>query len=729
MIKNNSHNVSDISKTDAAVYFVLIFFAVFCSLGSIISAFTFSVNLPVLSITLFAISLTACLLSKYFGLKGLLFLFIPAFLLLIFWFHDLSEATKWVLFYISNDYSTWLFVPVLFDGAEATNAQQTIFYIFAGVLLTFPIAYSICIRRSLLFTALFSAPILLLTFVHQYSPPEPLFFIGLLAVYITLLFLNRIIIPGFIEKRYTVYICIILAIVLLGAAYIAAPQQDFIRNRFVISLDYHLRGVATRIGLIRTKTGVGWPNTRDDTWSFDTNNIDISEAGTRVITDKALLEILASEPGVFYLRGYSMQKFDGNSWSSGSNDSHFSGEYSANMLTFEIIDSYARANNNSSATLVHMFINRSGDRTENIAYLPYYSPPGGRRETAYQTAFFHSDKSIAELYELLATEARPSLDLTNYRAYVYSSETYLQINEYTASGLRQFAADYGFDLTADKRVIANQVAFFFSSFGQYTLSPLLISEEEDFALYFLNHSKHGYCIHYATAATLLLRALGIPARFTVGFVASVNEDEVNQPIVLTDGNAHAWVEVFFDDFGWLPLEVTPFSEEVTGAYRGGTQPGDNPLPVPGFMGDMLGDGPFFDDFMEDYIGGTELDGQNTRSIRTPLIILLIAVGCIISLIVRRVIILTVRKKNLRQADTNAATVYAWSYLVKLTGPDAQRLIAKSIKEIALKAGFSQHRLTEDERERVIGYTTAFAENAYQHRSQPARFVMKYIFGL
>ena len=58
----------------------------------------------------------------------------------------------------------------------------------------------------------------------------------------------------------------------------------------------------------------------------------------------------------------------------------------------------------------------------------------------------------------------------------------------------------------------------------------------------------------------MLRALGVPARIAVGFIVSVERSEVDHPLIVTDGDAHAWVEVFYENTGWLPLEVTPPTE-------------------------------------------------------------------------------------------------------------------------------------------------------------------------
>lgn len=82
----------------------------------------------------------------------------------------------------------------------------------------------------------------------------------------------------------------------------------------------------------------------------------------------------------------------------------------------------------------------------------------------------------------------------------------------------------------------------------------------DFLKFTLEQKKSGYSPHYATAATLMLRYLGVPARYVEGYFLSSKEAaeyEENQEILLTEGHAHAWTEYYMDGIGWIPFEVTP----------------------------------------------------------------------------------------------------------------------------------------------------------------------------
>jgi transglutaminase-like putative cysteine protease len=82
---------------------------------------------------------------------------------------------------------------------------------------------------------------------------------------------------------------------------------------------------------------------------------------------------------------------------------------------------------------------------------------------------------------------------------------------------------------------------------------------------FVLRGKAGYCQHYAGAMAVMLRLLGIPARVAVGFTSGEYDDGKGEWTV-TDHNAHAWVEVYFPRYGWLPFDPTPGRGQLGASY-------------------------------------------------------------------------------------------------------------------------------------------------------------------
>jgi transglutaminase-like putative cysteine protease len=98
----------------------------------------------------------------------------------------------------------------------------------------------------------------------------------------------------------------------------------------------------------------------------------------------------------------------------------------------------------------------------------------------------------------------------------------------------------------------------------YDETPPPYGSDPPLVTFVLEH-KAGYCQQYAGAMALMLRLLGIPARVAVGFTSG-EYDERRKEWVVTDHNAHAWVEAWFPEYGWLPFDPTPGRGTLAGSY-------------------------------------------------------------------------------------------------------------------------------------------------------------------
>ncbi len=74
--------------------------------------------------------------------------------------------------------------------------------------------------------------------------------------------------------------------------------------------------------------------------------------------------------------------------------------------------------------------------------------------------------------------------------------------------------------------------------------------------HFLYDTRRGYCDYYASAMTVLLRTLGVPARYVLGYASGAYNDGLGAYEV-RERNYHAWVEAYFPGAGWVPFEPTP----------------------------------------------------------------------------------------------------------------------------------------------------------------------------
>ena len=90
----------------------------------------------------------------------------------------------------------------------------------------------------------------------------------------------------------------------------------------------------------------------------------------------------------------------------------------------------------------------------------------------------------------------------------------------------------------------------------YSLELGHVPPGQDPVDWFLFDAKIGYCEQFATAETLMLRSLGIPARLATGYSTGDYDPVLNQSIV-REHDAHAWVEVWFAGHGWVPVDPSP----------------------------------------------------------------------------------------------------------------------------------------------------------------------------
>lgn len=96
--------------------------------------------------------------------------------------------------------------------------------------------------------------------------------------------------------------------------------------------------------------------------------------------------------------------------------------------------------------------------------------------------------------------------------------------------------------------------YFHTSF-RYTLDLSDMNQPDPLA-YFLFNKRAGHCEYFASAMVVMLRTLGIPARYVTGFLPGEFND-LGQDYIIRGSDAHSWVEVYFPEYGWITFDPTP----------------------------------------------------------------------------------------------------------------------------------------------------------------------------
>lgn len=191
----------------------------------------------------------------------------------------------------------------------------------------------------------------------------------------------------------------------------------------------------------------------------------------------------------------------------------------------------------------------------------------------YEYYVYHScieiPNEIKEYFDISFFPGHPELEmLKNEKLYVRKGgDVYDTVNQYRLRACdavrRMFLAEY-----------------------PYTLTPGRTPTNKDFIRYFLEEQKRGYCSYFASSAVMLLRNMGIPARYTEGYCIpyslvkekgreipdadaeraglSVSGEQKAVSVEVSDYYAHAWIEIYLEGVGFVPYEVTPPSFETAG---------------------------------------------------------------------------------------------------------------------------------------------------------------------
>ncbi|MBX5443718.1 transglutaminase domain-containing protein [Sphaerobacter sp.] len=161
-----------------------------------------------------------------------------------------------------------------------------------------------------------------------------------------------------------------------------------------------------------------------------------------------------------------------------------------------------------------------------------------------------------ETYEIVSLVSEATADDlraagTDYPAEI--TERYLQLPDYSER-TRQLAEQLaeGKDNPYD---IATAIEEYLRQNLTYNENVPAPPAGRDLVDYFLFEQRQGYCTYYASAMVEMLRILDIPSRVAVGFYPA-EFDSNSGGYLYRDRNAHAWVEVYFPKYGWIPFEPT-----------------------------------------------------------------------------------------------------------------------------------------------------------------------------
>lgn len=307
---------------------------------------------------------------------------------------------------------------------------------------------------------------------------------------------------------------------------------------------------------------------------------DLSQAGNIHENDEERLKVTVSQRKNLYLKGFVGSVLEDNQWQDLTN-AHYNGEhvgmlewlkkkkfstayqYSLYQQLTPTTDQQQKVTvNNTGANKKYIYttysINKKDVTSSNIKKdlnIESISLFGSKKYS------FHETSSTIPCELLVADQwlnqpdkvQKEYLDTESvYRQFVY--DNYQTVDQGLKMTIKKVFDQEEFENTGIYS-ICQHIRDTLSTYMKYNENAQ--DERENVLLDFLNQKTAGNDVLYASSAVEAFRYYGVPARYVEGYYLKEKAIGANGNATLTSKDGHAWVEVYFDGLGWLPIDVTP----------------------------------------------------------------------------------------------------------------------------------------------------------------------------
>jgi len=401
--------------------------------------------------------------------------------------------------------------------------------------------------------------------------------------------------------------------------------------------------------------------------------------------------------------------------------------------------------------------------------LRYYSGTSSSAITI--TPDENGEISVQDFYnssvtQFTMTEDTPTLPVINRNSKLQTLETltklkensneiykkYLQLPENLPQRVKDLSASLVASETNDYDK-AKAIEQYLASKYPYNLDVRSTPRNRDFVDYFLFDLKEGYCSYYASAMTVLARCAGLPARYVEGYMLPpepVKDDRTTY--VVSNMQAHAWVEIYFEGYGWLPFEPTaPFRSNFYAAPDM-----DSNVTFSDNYGSSYAD--YMEELMKRYAqqGGGYVDfgpDTTTKGPSAVIIVLSTFAGLIllaIALLLTNIVRYRLRLYKIFNLPANECVLSFYDYYVNVLGLQSFGLLPsetpfqyssridglmffspvrfKVITDIFVKSRYSTDNATENEKQLICDFHSGFLSEIKINMGKFKYFAMKYLLG-
>lgn len=453
------------------------------------------------------------------------------------------------------------------------------------------------------------------------------------------------------------------------------------------------------------------------------HEVDLSYARNRVYSDTVHLEVETDHVQPYYLKYYSGAVYSDNKWSALSDqvvkNSKLDDEDFDNV--FHYIQRYTLSPNDVDQITV-----TDKRRGDTFSIYPYYIRTMDQEYEIYRDMYmiYRSDKATFQTWDtdkVTYSVSRPE----EYIQFVNKNYTFVPLKIETLFQSKFDFKEYNPYLNENRFDFAKEQILTLLKDYTYTLSPGGTPNDKDFIEYFLTENKKGYCVHFASAATLMFRYYGIPARYVEGYYVSPSQFKDGVAEVL-DSDAHAWVEIFDNYLGWIPVEVTvgqnedeenipvtPNTPNQPNNQLNNQQNPNNPNNLNNQQNNEIL--PLIPN------GNNELD---TKEFDIKCIYLLVVLILIIIYLIYRLICIKRRIKKLNQKDRKQSVYELYDYLMRIN--KYSNVMNDEMIQLFEKNKFSIDGLDIEEYKHLRRITHLIPKNTYQTLKPIEKLKYKYI---
>lgn len=727
--------------TSPASFFTALFTAACSSIGAVfclVTAFSIPVNSWQLMLVLFALSAAfSFLCAQKHGWVGLAVLFLLSALAIWRGWQAFVSSVSVAVEAVSAFYAT------VFDEVEpitlsvsSDEATATAFFAVFGALLSLLNAWTVRGQNTLWLSAVCSCLPLVACLIILQSVPAA-WAVLLLVGSLVLLVLSQQLRRGFAVAADTLALRLILplAVFMLGL-YACFPASSYERSAWSDELLPTVNALAERLKIFRANETTGEvqlvspfsPSTLGSrSWDSSVRKADLSRIGPQRVSGRHVMRVYSEAEGTLYLRACALSVYDENQWLALDEDSYAQTELPENVF---LVDD----DGDSGVLKIET------DMKSSIYYTPYRLTELPENAEPFQDAYIKNPLQSTQ-YQLSFSNESVSAAATDpaYRRFVH--DVYTQLPEDVETFLQQTYGD-AVPVTYDASLLSEiAITGYVSQLVQdgkhYQLNTPKLPEGEEFVSWWLTQSETGYCVHFATAAAVLLRHYGIPARYVTGYLVDAKQDAWTD---VTQDDAHAWVEYYSDTAGWTVFDPTPAmqplpQEEQTPEEE---EPVQNTAAIPEQQEDEPeAQQPAQEESQEanqpvdqklPVADKTQPAQKETLNLSWLWCTIWCVLGLLAVVMIWRIVVLSARKVSFTSGTSNRRAVQYYRYIQMLARLTKQT-IPDELTALAEKARFSQHRLTDDELSVIVRYAESLTDSILNDATPLRRTLYRLVYVL